>query len=327
GDGLLAEFGSVVDAVECAVTLQRAMAERNAGVAEGRRIDIRIGINLGDVIIEGDDRHGDGVNIAARLQQLAEPGGIAVSRSVVDHVKRKLALTFDPLGEQRVKNISEPIGVYRLAPDGAALSHPGPTPSGARRPGLILGGGVVFLVAGVGATAWYLNSRTQQPAHRLSIVVLPFTNLSNDPEQEYFADAIASDLATDLSRIDDSFVIAPNTARAYKGRNLDARQIGRELSVRYVLDGNLSRTDNQVRVNAQLIDAESEAEIWSDGLDGDWTKSMQLQDDITGRLARRLDLELTNAESRRGQSERPDNPDAVDLAMRGWSVLNQPYSR
>jgi TolB-like protein/Tfp pilus assembly protein PilF len=197
----------------------------------------------------------------------------------------------------------------------------------ARRVGLILGAGVVLLVAAVGATFWYLNSRALQPAHRLSIVVLPFTNLSNDPEQEYFADAIASDLATDLSRINDSFVIAPNTARAYKGRNLDARQIGRELSVRYILDGDLRRTENQVRVNAQLIDAETEAEIWSDRFDGDWTKSMQLQDDITGRLARRLDLELTNAESRRGQSERPDNPDAVDLAMRGWSVLNQPYSR
>jgi adenylate cyclase len=231
GDGLLAEFGSVVDAVECAVTLQRAMAERNTGLAEGRRIDLRIGINLGDVIIEGDDRHGDGGNIAARLQQLAEPGGIAVSRTVVDHVKHKLTLKFDPLGEQRVKNISEPIGVFRLAPDGAARRWRVPARLRARRVGLILGAGVVLLVAAVGATFWYLNSRSQQPVHGLSIVVLPFTNLSSDPEQEYFADALADDLTTDLSRIEGSLVIAPNTARAYRGRNLDARQIGRELNV------------------------------------------------------------------------------------------------
>ena len=327
GDGLLAEFGSVVDAVECAVALQRAMVERNTGLAEGRRIDLRIGINLGDVIIEGDDRHGDGVNIAARLQQLAEPGGIAVSRTVVDHVKHKLTLKFDPLGEQRVKNIGEPIGVFRLVPDGAARRRRVQARLPSRRLGLMLGAGIVVLVAALGGTFWYLTSHSQQPVHRLSIVVLPFTNLSNDPEQEYFADSLADDLTTDLSRIEDSLVIAPNTARAYRGRNLDARQIGRELNVRYILDGSLRRTGDQVRINAQLIDAETEAEIWSDRFDGDWTMSMRLQDDITGRLARRLDLELTNAESRRGQSERPDNPDAVDLTMRGWSVLNQPYSR
>jgi adenylate cyclase len=169
--------------------------------------------------------------------------------------------------------------------------------------------------------------RHQQPIHRLSIVVLPFTNLSSDSEQEYFADAITNDLTTNLSRIGGSFVIAPNTARAYKGRNLDARQIGRELNVRYILDGSLRRTENQVRINAQLIDTETDAAIWSDRFDGDWTKSMQLQDEITGRLARRLDLELTEAESRRAQSERPNNPNAVDLAMRGWSLLNQRQSR
>ena len=325
GDGLLAEFGSVVDAVECAVVLQRAIAERNASTAVDRRIDVRIGINLGDVIVEGDDRHGDGVNIAARLQQLAEPGGVAVSRTVVDHVKHKLALNFEPLGEQRVKNITEPIGVYRLAPGGTQRSIRIAKPLNARL--IVATAAVLLLVAGIGAGFWYVSSRHQLPTHRLSIVVLPFTNLSNDQEQEYFADAIAYDLTTDLSRIEDSFVIAPNTARAYKGRNLDARQIGRELNVRYILDGSLRRTEDQVRINAQLIDTETEAAIWSDRFDGDWTKSMQLEDGITGRLARRLDLELTEAESRRAQSERPDNPNAVDLTMRGWSVLNQPYSR
>jgi adenylate cyclase len=330
GDGLLAEFGSVVDAVECAVAVQRGMAERNKDVADDRRIDVRIGINLGDVIVEGEDRHGDGVNITARLQELAEPGGIAVSRTVVDHVKHKLALRFESLGEQRVKNITDPIAVYRLAADRTARRLRVPARLmrlGGRRVSLAVAAAILLLIAGTGATSWYLYSRDRQPIHRLSIVVLPFTNLSNDPEQEYFADAITNNLTTDLSRIEDSFVIAPNTARTYKGRNLEAKQIGHELNVRYILDGSLRRTENQVRINAQLTDTETGAAVWSDRFDGDWTKSMQLEDEITGRLARRLDLELTNEESRRAQSERPNDPDAVDLAMRAWSVLNQPYSR
>jgi adenylate cyclase len=330
GDGMLAEFGSVVDAVECAVAVQRGMAERNKDVADDRRIDVRIGINLGDVIVEGEDRHGDGVNITARLQELAEPGGIAVSRTVVDHVKHKLALRFESLGEQRVKNITDPIAVYRLAADRTARRPRFPARLmrlGGRRVSLAVAAAILLLIAGTGATSWYLYSRDQQPIHRLSIVVLPFKNLSNDPEQEYFADAITNNLTTDLSRIEDSFVIAPNTARTYKGRNLEAKQIGQELNVRYILDGSLRRTENQVRINAQLTDTETGAAVWSDRFDGDWTKSMQLEDEITGRLARRLDLELTNEESRRAQSERPNDPDAVDLAMRAWSVLNQPYSR
>ncbi len=330
GDGLLAEFGSVVDAVECAVAVQRGMAERNKDVADDRRIDVRIGINLGDVIVEGEDRHGDGVNITARLQELAEPGGIAVSRTVVDHVKHKLALRFESLGEQRVKNITDPIAVYRLAADRTARRLRVPARLmrlGGRRVSLAVAAAILLLIAGTGATSWYLYSRDRQPIPRLSIVVLPFKNLSNDPEQEYFADAITNGLTTDLSRIEDSFVIAPNTARTYKGRNLEAKQIGHELNVRYILDGSLRRTENQVRINAQLTDTETGAAVWSDRFDGDWTKSMQLEDEITGRLARRLDLELTNEESRRAQSERPNDPDAVDLAMRAWSVLNQPYSR
>ena len=327
GDGLLAEFGSVVDAVECAVAVQRGMAERNKDVADDRRIDVRIGINLGDVIVEGEDRHGDGVNITARLQELAEPGGIAVSRTVVDHVKHKLALRFESLGEQRVKNITDPIAVYRLAADRTARRLRVPARLmrlGGRRVSLAVAAAILLLIAGTGATSWYLYSRDRQPIHRLSIVVLPFNNLSNDPEQEYFADAITNNLTTDLSRIEDSFVIAPNTARTYKGRNLEAKQIGHELNVRYILDGSLRRTENQVRINAQLTDTETGAAVWSDRFDGDWTKSMQLEDEVTGRLARRLDLELTNEESRRAQSERPNDPDAVDLAMRAWSVLNQP---
>jgi adenylate cyclase len=330
GDGLLAEFASVVDAVECAVVLQKAMAERNSGLAENRRIDLRIGINLGDVIVEGEDRHGDGVNIAERLEQLAKPGGIAVSRTVVDHVKNKLALPFESIGTLRLKNIAEPVEVYRLATIGTVRSlgiSARLVRLVSRRVRLATTVGLLILIAGAGAASWYLYARERQPTHRLSIVVLPFSNLSNDPEQEYFADAVTNDLTSDLSLIEDSFVIAPNTARTYKGRNLAAKQIGRELNVRYILDGSLRRTENQIRINAQLIDTETEATVWSDRFDGDWTKSVQLEDEITGRLARRLDLELTNAESRRGQSERPNNPDADDLTMRAWSVINQPYSR
>lgn len=328
GDGLLAEFGSVVDAVECAMAVQRGMAERNLGLPQERRIDLRIGINLGDVIIDGDDRYGEGVNIAARLQQLAEPGGIAVSRTVVNHVKHKLALDFKPLGDRQLKHVADPVGVFRLDPQaqtGARPSRPGKR----RRLHALAAVAAVLLLLGAGGVAGYryLDRGEPQPAHRLSIVVLPFANLGNDPEQEYFAEAITNDLTDDLSRVEDSFVIASSTARTYKGTKLDPKRIGRDLGVRYVLDGSVRRTDNRIRINAQLIDTRTGATIWSDRFDGDWTKSMELQDIITGRLARRLDLALTNEESRRAEVERPNNPDAVDLTMRAWAVLNQPYSR
>jgi TolB-like protein/Tfp pilus assembly protein PilF len=184
---------------------------------------------------------------------------------------------------------------------------------------------LLLFVTGAGLGYWYFGPRPLQPlAHRLSIIVLPFTNLSNEPEQEYFAEAVADDLTTDLSRIEDSFVIAPSTAKAYKG--MDPRRVGSELGVRYVLDGSLRRTESRVRVSVLLIDARTGAQIWSERFDSDWSKSMQLQDLITGQLARRLDLELINQESRDAEFARPNNPSAVDLAMRGWAVLNQPYS-
>jgi len=331
GDGLLAEFASVVDAVECAVSLQRRMAERNRGLSPDQRVDVRIGVNLGDVIVEGEDRHGDGVNIAARLQQLAEPGGVAVSGTVIDHVRYKLALRFESLGEQRVKNITRPIEIFRWV-SGETRDRPRRfrrlATTANRRAGPIIGAVILLFIIAGGATFWKLHAlRDPLPTHRLSIVVLPFTNLTDDPSQKYFAEAITNDLTADLSRIQDSFVIAPHTAATYAKSQVDAKQLGRELGVRYVLEGNVRRTGNRVRVSALLIDAESGATVWSDRFDSDWTKSMQLEDEITGRLARRLDLELIDVETRRAQSERPNNPDAVDLTMRGWSVLNQPFSR
>jgi adenylate cyclase len=326
GDGLLIEFSSVVDAVRCAVEVQQEKTKRNANTPPDRRLDFRIGINLGDVIVEGDDIHGDGVNIADRMQTLAEPGGVVISGTASDHLQGNIDLPLEFLGEQPVKNIARPVRIYRVRLDGTA-TPPVFAPFGAlRRYTALIAVALVMLVAAGGA-AWYLYSSLQPPPHRISIVVLPFTNLGKDPEEDYFADGITDDLTTDLSRIDDSFVIAPNTARTYKGKAVDARQLGRELGVRYIMEGSLRRTGNQIRVNAQLIDAESGAEVWADRIEGDWTKSMELQDQITARLARALDVALTAAESRRGQLERPNNPTAVDLTMRAWSVLNQPLSR
>jgi adenylate cyclase len=214
GDGMLVEFSSVVDAVRCAAQIQRAMADRDTDMAEDRRIKFRIGINLGDIIVEDDDIYGDGVNVAARLETLAEPGGICISRVVRDQIRDKLPYVFEDLGEQSVKNIARPVRVYALRPEAVAAL---PAPSASAGPPI----------------------RQPAVAPRLSIVVLPFANLSNDPEQKYFADGITEDLTTDLSRIGGSFVIARNTAFTYEGKPVDAKQVGRELGVRYLLEGSV----------------------------------------------------------------------------------------
>src|SRR5215510_12364812 len=244
GDGMPVEFPSVVDAVRCAAELQRAMIDREVGMAEDRRIRFRIGINLGDVIVEDNDIFGDGVNVAARLEALAEPGGICISRTVRDHIRDKLAYAFENLGEQSVKNIARPVRVYALRPDAIAEL---PTPSLPSAPPI------------------------SQPVvvPRLSIVVLPFANLSHDPDQQYFADGITEDLTTDLSRIADMFVISRNTAFTYQGKRVDTKQIGRELGVRYALEGSVRRSGNQIRINAQLIDSETDAHLWAERFDYD----------------------------------------------------------
>jgi adenylate cyclase len=333
GDGILVEFASVVDALRCAVEVQRGMAERNAEVPQDKRIEFRVGIHQGDIISDGDDIFGDGVNVAARLEGLAEPGGICVSGRVQEDAYGKLDIPFEDMGERSLKNISRPVHVYRVVPNGprGALGNKNTAflsrwrkVIGSRRAGVAL---LAVLLIGFGAGYWRFKWSEPQssPAHRLSMVVLPFKNMSDEPQQEYFAEGITDDLTADLSRIEDSFVIAASTARTY--RDAETKRVGRELGVNYLLDGSVRRTGSTVRVNARLIDARTGAEIWSERFDGDWTKSMELQDIITGRLARRFDLELINQESRRAEVARPSNPDAVDLAMRGWAVLNQPYSR
>jgi adenylate cyclase len=329
GDGLLAEFASVVDAVECAVVLQHGMTERNTGLGDDQRIDVRIGINLGDVIVEEDDRHGEGVIIAARLQQLAEPGSIYVSQTVVDHVQHKLALRFAFCGDHHIKNVDNPIAVYRVSTK-EPVGRPrifGPRWQLRRRwktATLVI---VLLIVANVGLIGWYYFSDTLTPLQRLSIVVLPFKTPDGSPEDRYLSEGILSDLTTDLSRIEGSFVISANTAATYEGKIVDPKQIARELNVRYILEGSLRRVGPRVRINAQLIDAATGGVAWADRIEGDWANFVELQDQITGQLARTLDLELIAAESRRAQSERAHKPDAVDLAMRGWSILNQPLAR
>ena len=287
GDGLLAEFASTVDALICASKIQTQMAERNAALTPETRIDFRIGIHQGDIVVEDADIFGDGVNIAARLEGVAEPGGICVSARVQEDAVGKLDFAFRDLGDQRLKNIARPVRAYAIAAGTLA------SPSSARK--------------------------LADPAPRLSIVVLPFANISADPEQEYFADAITDDLTTDLSRIADSFVIARTTAFTYKGKAVDVRQVARELGVRYVLEGSVRRTGDQVRVNVQLIEAETGNHLWADRFQADRVDLVEAQDELTSRLARTLNLELTEAVGRRVEQEQAANPDAHDFVMRGWA--------
>ena len=298
GDGFLAEFPSIVDAIRCAVEIQRGMAERNAGTSPERRIEFRIGINLGDVIVEPHDIFGDGVNVAARLEALAEPGGICVSRMVRDNVRDKLDYTFEDLGEQQAKNIARPVRVFALR---------------------------LEALAGASALRAPLASPVSQPlkAPRLSIVVLPFTNLSTDPEQQYFADGITEDLTTDLSRIGGMLVISRNTAFTYQGKRVDTKQIGRELFVRYVLEGSVRRLGNRIRVTAQLIDAETDVHLWAERFDGDTSDLFALQDEITARLANALGVELIAAEAIRPS----EHPDALDYILRGRAAWNKGPTR
>src|SRR5260370_5600318 len=245
GDGLLAEVPSVVDAVRCAAEIQRGTIDRNADVPEDKRLTFRIGVNLGDVIVEPEDIFGEGVNIAARLEAFAEPGGICISGTVREHVGDKLPYPFEDMGDQRVKNIARPVRVYAISAAAVASLPQVPSIAEASKP------------------------ITSLNAPRLSIVVLPFVNLSNDPEQEYFADGVTDDLTTDLSRISGSFVIARNTAFTYKGKPVDVKQLGRDLGVRYAIEGSVRRAGDQVHVNVQLIDTESAAHLWADRFDID----------------------------------------------------------
>lgn len=361
GDGVIAEFPSSVRAVTCAVEIQRAAALHNAALPEGQVMEMRIGINLGDVIAEPDgDLYGDGVNVAARLEPLAEPGGLCISRSVHDQVRDRLPYRFEDKGKLPLKNIARPIGVFALSavtvrdlPEPAvpesdtnsAQAGPAVTvPQAALVPSLrraarwpIWGAGALILLAsgvGLGWWAWPKASLADKtlavqaglpakPLPPLSLVVLPFANLSKDPEQEFFADGLTEDLTTDLSHLSGSFVIARNTAFTYKGKAVDVKQLGRDLGVRYALEGSVRRTGEKVVLNAQLISTETGAHVWADRFEGERGRLGELQFEFVARLARSLDVQLTQAESLRTIRERADNPNAADLAMRGWAALNK----
>jgi class 3 adenylate cyclase/TolB-like protein len=355
GDGILVEFASAVEAVASAVALQQAMAQRNTKLAKAHHIELRIGINLGDIITTNDDVHGDGVNVAARLEPLAEPDGICISATVYEHVRAKLAYPFEDRGVQTLKNIAEPVRVYALGPKRIAGLAFDSLPSTTPKIGWRWYAAAVVAVGVVGATAlWMVGPElaaltgqrsgtqtaspgtlaapvaepiTQANLPPLSIVVLPFANAGRDSEQEYFAEGMTEDLTTDLSRIPGSFVIAPSTAFSYRGKAVDVRQIGRELSVRYVLQGSVRRITDSLRINAQLVEAANASQLWAERFEGQVAQLAKVQDHVTQRIAGALNVALTEAESQRALRERPNNPNVVDLTLRGWALLNKPASR
>jgi len=293
GDGMLVEFASVVDAVRCAVEMQQAMPERNADIAADSRIELRIGINLGDVIVEGDELYGDGVNIAARIEALADPGGVFVSNTVHDQVRDRLPFVFEDLGEQQVKNIARPVRVYRVRD--ASPKAPAPT-----APPLPL-------------------------PDKPSIAVLPFANMSGDPEQEYFVDGVVEEIITAISRLPWLFVIARNSSFAYKGKSPDLRRVGRELGVRYVLEGSLRKAANRVRITGQLIDTTTGAHIWADRFDGALDDIFELQDEIAASVVGAIEPKLRQSEIERATRKPTESLDAYDLYLRALA-LSQEYT-
>jgi TolB-like protein/class 3 adenylate cyclase len=295
GDGLLAEFRSVVDAVRCAIELQTGAIERNAGAPPERRIEFRIGVHLGDVVEEADgDLMGDGVNIAARIEGVAKPGAICLSEDAYRQVKGRLDLAAIDFGPTQLKNIAEPIRLYSIEVGAAAREKPMPS----------------------------LSEKPGPP--RLSIVVLPFANIGGGPEQEHFVDGVTESLTTDLSRIRGAVVIGRNTAFTYKGKAVDLKQIGRELNVRYVLEGSVQRGGNRMRVNVQLIDAESSSHLWAERFDKPLADIFDMQDEIVARLANALNANIAAAEARR--AEQAPTPDSMDLYFQGLAWFNKGFT-
>jgi adenylate cyclase len=300
GDGVLLEFPSVVDAVECAVAVQAAMAERNDAVPQELRMLYRIGINLGDILIEGDDILGDGVNVAARLEGIAEPGGISISASAYDQVRDKIAVEFADLGEQSLKNIDRPVRVYAAK----LRDHFGPA-------------------ASVASTSTPANKKPIPLREKPSIAVLPFQNMSGDPEQEYFVDGIAEDVLTTLSKIQDLMVIARNSSFAFKGQTKDVREIGRILGARYVLEGSVRKAGNRVRLTAQLIDSTDGSHRWADRFDGGLDDVFDLQDRITQDIVAALEVQLTGNEQARVWRKRSGSPLVYEHFLKGRTLYEK----
>jgi adenylate cyclase len=304
GDGMLVEFASTVDAVRCASRVQQAMAERNAGIVPIERIEFRIGIHQGDIVVEDGDIFGDGVNIAARLEGLADPGGICVSHRVQEDAAGRLDLEFADLGEQQLKNIARPVRVYRVVFGKAA--DPGPQNTGGRT------------TSGAAAA-----QSTPPPREKPSLVVLPFQNMSGDPEQEYFADGIVEEITTTIARFPWLLVIARNSAFAYKGRAVDVRQVARELGVRYVLEGSVRKAGNQVRITGQLIDTATLGHIWADRFDGALDNIFELQDQVTVGVVCAIEPKLRLAEMDRAIRKPTESLDAYDFYLRAQAQANK----
>jgi adenylate cyclase len=335
GDGILCEFPSAVHAVACAVAIQRDVAERERDVSEAERIRFRIGINVGDVVHEDGDILGDGVNVAARLQALAEPGGVCIARNVHSQVKDKLAFRFEPAGRHRVKNIAEPIEVWRVAPGEVAPRSPG---RGWQRPhrAVAVAAAILLLVVAAGAGGWWWH-QARSPAttagpplpDKPSVAVLPFDNLSGDPGQEYFSDGVTEDVITALSRFGDLFVVARNSVMPYKGKPADVRQVGRELGVRYVLEGSMQRAGDRLRITAQLIDAATGGHVWSERWDREAADLFAVQDEIAARIAGSVGSigggrgVLRQAELGRARRATPEQLEAYDLFLQGIEAIDR----
>jgi len=334
GDGALMEFSSVVDAVHFAVEVQAAMAERNAAVPEDRRIVYRMGLNIGDIIVEGDDIFGDGVNVAARLEGLSDPGGVCLAQSVFDQVKAKLDLTFEHLGEREVKNIAEPVSVYRVVLDDKAAALVTPVVHAAETTGQnrwpTIAAAFVLSLLGVAGLVWLQPwAPDVEPASiermafplpgKPSIAVLPFNNMSDHASQEYFVDGMTEDLITDLSKISGLFVIARNSSFSYKGRSVPVSQVAEELGVRYVLEGSVRRAGDEVRINAQLIDATTGGHLWAERYDGTLENIFALQDRVTEQIVAALAVSLTGEERVQQARRETENAEAHDAYLQGWA--------
>jgi adenylate cyclase len=337
GDGVLMEFGSVVDAVLFATEVQCLMRQRNADIAEDRQIVFRVGINIGDIIVEGDDIYGDGVNVAARLEGLAQPGSICLSRTVFNHVKGKVDLTFEDMGEHQVKNIANPVLAYRVVLDDRAKALATPVvfqdtaklPFTARR--YALAASLVLLLAGAGLAWWQPWLTEFEPASvarmalplpdKPSIAVLPFNNFSDDPAQDYFADGMTEDLITDLSQLSGIFVISRNSSWTFKDRSVRPQQVAEELGVRYVLEGSVQRQGDKVRINAQLIDAIGGHHIWAERYDGTMDDVFALQDNVLGQIVAALAVSLTSGEQASLGQVETEYPQAYDFVLQGMAHL------
>jgi TolB-like protein/Flp pilus assembly protein TadD len=338
GDGTLMEFPSVVDAVAFAVEVQCAMQGRNAGIPEDRQILYRVGINIGDIIVEGDDIYGDGVNVAARLEGLADPGGICIRRNVRDQIRDKLALTLRDMGEVEVKNIARPVRAFQVVMDEKAEAlvtpiQPLTTKPSHRRQFVAIAVSALVLAAGAAVFLWQPWAPDMERASvertvlslpdKPSIAVLPFSNMSEDKSQDYFANGMTEDLITDLSKISGLFVIARNSSFAYKGQEVKVRQVAEELGVRYVLEGSVRRAGDALRINSQLIDATTGGHVWAERYDGDLDDIFRLQDRIAASIVSVLAVTLTEGEERKAGQGETDNVKAYDAFLQGWEHLQR----